>query len=416
MVGAAACSSGFGGGGGGGGSSSSLNVAWWGNASRAALYRKALALFTKQHPGVTTQSQYADLDPYLQRLATEAAAGSLPDVLWMRDTHIGRYGSSGDLLNLKKYIGHGVEVMDLGPTAVSDGQVGNGVFALPTHYVGQAVITNTRVFSKLGISYPQTATWDQIGAIATHISKESGKGFWGCNDPTLGSTQRHFQAYVRQTGGELFSSTGGLGFGADVLGEWLNYWQKLRKAGAIPPAGTELQSETCDDQNLLVTNKAGFLWESSNHLASWQDLTKDPLAMYSLPTLPNASKTWWFFPPILLSVSAKTKAPKDCVALVDFFLNNKAAAKITQVDQGAPSSSAIRKYLLPTLSKPEATFVQQIDREMSYPRRPQPVQPKGAEKVNDAIARTSQQVAYGRQSVSAAATAFMGDAKQALGA
>jgi hypothetical protein len=44
------------------------------------------------------------------------------------------------------------------------------------------------------------------------------------------------------------------------------------------------------------------------------------------------------------------------------------------------------------------------------------VQPKGAEKVNDAIARTSQQVAYGRQSVSAAVTAFMGDAKQALGA
>lgn len=394
--------------------SDTISVTWWGDADRAALYNKALALYTKQHAGVKTTSSYADLDPYLKRLATQAASGDLPDVIWMRDTHVGRYGSSGSLLDLHDYLGKTIKTNDLGETAVADGRVGEGDYALPTHYVGQCVITNSQMFDKLGMSYPENPSWDDLGQLATHMAKSLGKGVYGCNDPTLGTTHRHFQAYVRQSGAELFNNEGGLGFGSDVLGEWLNFWQKLRKAGAIPPADVELQSESTDDQNLLVAKKAGFLWESSNHLPNWQELIDAPLKMYSLPTIPNGSKDWWFFPPILISVSAKAQKPDECADLVNFFLNSKEAAKITLVDQGAPSSSAIRKYLLPMLSKPQAAFIQQIDRESGYPRRPNPIQPLGAETVNDAMGRLGQQVAYGKQSISAAVASFMTEAKKAL--
>jgi multiple sugar transport system substrate-binding protein len=419
-TGLAGCA-GFGGGSGGSGAGTasagpaSLHVAWWGNASRAKLYQDALGLFSKDHRGVSTTSEYADLAPYLQRLATESAAGHLPDVFWMRDTHIGRYGASGALLDLRRYVGNTIGVKDLGSTAVSDGTVGHGVYALPTHYVGQSIITDTVVFDTLGIKFPSNPTWDLLGQLATEISKSSGQGFWGCNDPTLGSTQRHFEAYVRQTGAELFDHKGQLGFDGAVLGDWLSFWQKLRNAGAIPPPATELQSDTTPDQNLLVTGKAAFLWESSNHLTSWQQLVKHQLDMYSMPTLPNGSKTWWFFPPILISVSAKTKNDMDCAELVSFFLNSKPAAQITRLDQGAPSSKVIREYLLPTLSRTDRIFVDQITREIGYPHRPLPVRPAGADTVNAAIGRTSQQVAYGRQSISDAVKAFQSEAKTALG-
>lgn len=415
----AACA-GFGGssgasGGGGSGGPATLHVAWWGNASRAKLYRDALALFSKDHHGVGTTSEYADLDPYLQRLSTESAAGDLPDVFWMRDTHIGRYGASGALLDLRKHIGSTIQVKDLGNTAAADGTVGHGVYALPTHYVGQSVIVDTVVFDKLGIKFPGNPTWDDLGSLATEISRSMGQGFWGSNDPTLGSTQRHFEAYARQTGAELFDRNGKLGFDGGVFGDWLSYWQKLRSAGAIPPPATELQSDTTPDQNLLVLGKAGFLWESSNHLTSWQALVKHELSMYSLPTLARASRTWWFFPPILISVSAKTKSATDCAELIDFFLNSKPAAKITLLNQGAPSSKTIREYLRPSLSRTDKAFVDQITREMGYPRRPLPVRPSGADTVNAAIGRASQQVAYGRQSVSDAVKGFQAAAASALG-
>jgi multiple sugar transport system substrate-binding protein len=115
-----------------------------------------------------------------------------------------------------------------------------------------------------------------------------------------------------------------------------------------------------------------------------------------------------------MNVSSKTKNADTSVALLDFFLNSVDAAKITTLDEGAPSSKAIRAALLPTLNAGSKAFIDQIDREMSYPRRPLPVRPKGNEDVNSALTRYSQAVAYGKQSVSDAAKGLMADSQAAL--
>jgi hypothetical protein len=85
------------------------------------------------------------------------------------------------------------------------------------------------------------------------------------------------------------------------------------------------------------------------------------------------------------------------------------------VDQGAPSSSAIRDALVPQLDPAEAAFVQQISREMTYPSRPLPVLPDASGQVIQAQTDASQQVAYGRQSIPEAVSAFMAAANKALG-
>src|SRR5262249_49711862 len=54
---AAACVPAFGGG--GGNAPKNLNVAQWGTAQRADLYKQALALFQQNNPGVTTNLQFA---------------------------------------------------------------------------------------------------------------------------------------------------------------------------------------------------------------------------------------------------------------------------------------------------------------------------------------------------------------------
>lgn len=51
---------------------------------------------------------------------------------------------------------------------------------------------------------------------------------------------------------------------------------------------------------------------------------------------------------------------------------------------------------------------------MKNPQRPNPVRPEGSEQVNDAIRRTSQDVAYGRKKIPAAVSGFMTEAKRLL--
>jgi len=167
--------------------------------------------------------------------------------------------------------------------------------------------------------------------------------------------------------------------------------------------------------NMLVTNQAAIVPASSNGLTQIQRLTKTPLATYSVPEITGASKDWWFFPPILLSVAANTKSPQLAVSLVEFFVNSVPAGKITRVDQGAPSSAAVRDALVPELEAPEAVFVKQISREMTYPARPLPVLPQASAAIITAQMEASQQVAYGRQSVSQAVDTFMATARKAIG-
>lgn len=392
--------------------SAKLQVALWGDATRAGLYRKALGLFTNAHKGYTATLQFADLDPYLERLATESAAGDLPDVLWMRDTHIGRYGKAKALLDYSPYLNKTIHDSDLGKQAVPDGKINGGVYALPTHYVGQALIANPAELGKKGIQLADIKTWDNLSAAAKEVTRP---GLYGMSDPSMDSTHRDLEAWIRQHGEELFTADGGPGFTADTIASYYSYLDALRKAKVIPAADVQAQADAAGSTgNLLTQGKVAIMPTSSNQLTQMQPLTKTPLAMTSLPAAADASKDWWFFPPILISASAKTKNPDAAAQLVDFFLNNVAAAKITRLSQGAPSSSKILDALLPSLDPTEKIFISQIRREQTYPSRPLPLRPEGASQLDTIILQASQQVAYGKKSISQAVADLMASAKKAL--
>ncbi|MCC6178740.1 MAG: hypothetical protein IT305_25825 [Chloroflexi bacterium] len=84
------------------------------------------------------------------------------------------------------------------------------------------------------------------------------------------------------------------------------------------------------------------------------------------------------------------------------------------MDQGAPSSAAVREALAPELEPAEAAFVKQISREMTYPSRGLPVLPAASAAIVKAQSDAGQQVAFGKASVSEAVDTFMAAARRAI--
>lgn len=401
-------------GGGSGDGTAHLDVALWGDANRAELYEQALDMFEEENSGVTTSLQFADLNPYLERLATSAAAQDLPDVMWMRDTHIGRYGASGALLDLTPYLGDIISTEAIGEAGVADGTVDGGVYALPTHYVGQAVLFDEAKLTEIGADAESIATWDGYAEVAI-AATDPDNGYYGSVDPTTGATHRAFEAWVRQSGEEMFSEDGGVGFTAETAEAWFQYWADLRDAGALPPADVQIESESSGwTSDLLTTGQAALRPSSTNHLSIVQELTPEPIGLASTPADEDAEEDWWFFPPILISVAANTPDPEAAAKLVDFFVNDADAGAVTTLSQGAPASSDVRDEILPGLDDQETRFIEQISREQENPRRPFPIRPEGAEGFNAAITRAGQEIAYGRQSVEEAVAALVASAKQTL--
>lgn len=401
----------------GGGGPITMRTALWGNADRAQLYEEAAAMYAETlEQDVTFDMSFAELGPYLERLATTAAANDLPDVFFMRDSHIGWYGQSGSLLDLSPYLGDIIQTDQIGDAAVGDGTVDGGVYALPSHYVGQALFYDVAMAQEAGIDGTALTTWDDLAAAAreAHGVRD---GVVGLDDPTMdNATQRFLEAYIRQAGEEVFTPEGGIGFTEDTIGAWLEFWHQLRSDGVLTPPDVSLENDAAGvTGSMIATNRSVLALMSTNHYVQVVPVSENELGLASLPTLPDGTDDWWFFPPILISAGANTQHPEIAAGLINFLVNDTAAGEHTLLNQGAPSSAAVRDTILPLLDDAQRAFVEQISREQEYPRRTFPVRPEGSEEVNASIGRNSTAVAYGQMSVSDAAAAIFAESTAAMG-
>ncbi|MGC0274468.1 ABC transporter substrate-binding protein [Pseudactinotalea sp. Z1739] len=401
----------------GGGEAITMRTALWGNADRAQLYEEACAMYADTlEQDVTFDMSFAELGPYLERLATTAAANDLPDVFFMRDTHVGWYGQSGSLLDLTPYLGDIIQTDEIGEAAVGDGTVDGGVYALPTHYVGQALFYDVAMAEEAGIDPGALTTWDDL-ADAAREAHGIREGIVGLHDPTMdNSTQRFLEAYIRQAGEEVYTPEGGIGFSEDTIASWLEFWHQLRSDGVITPPDLVLELDGSGVAGgMIATNRCVLALMSTNHYVQVVPASENEIGLTSLPILPDGTDDWWFFPPILISAGANTQHPEIAAGLINFLVNDTEAGEHTLLNQGAPSSAAVRDTILPLLDDAQRAFVEQISREQEYPRRAFPVRPEGSEEVNTSIGRNSTAVAYGEMSVSDAAAAIVSESTAALG-
>lgn len=81
-----------------------IRVAWWGNQTRNDLTVKALDLYTEKHPNVTFETEPSSWDGYFDKLSTQAATGSLPDIYQQDYGQIRSYYDQNLMLNLQPFV------------------------------------------------------------------------------------------------------------------------------------------------------------------------------------------------------------------------------------------------------------------------------------------------------------------------
>lgn len=390
-----------------------MTVAVWGGADRADLHQQVLDNFAEGQEGVTATLEFADRGPYFERLTTAAASRKLPDVFWLTDTYFGRYASAGALLDLTPYLGEEIDIDGIGENWRPYGQYEGSTYALASHFNGQAVLIDQEVFDERGIEY-SARTWDELADLARELAIPE-EGYYGIIDPTLGVTQRPFEAWVRQHGQELYNDEGQLGFDEEVLVDWWNFWSALRNEGVSPAPDIQIESEAQGFTNdLLVSREAAIRLSSATHLAQAGSLRDFGLSLQQYPELPDAPEDWRFYTALLLTAAANTPAPGAAAELINTLVNDTDAAEITQIDMGNPTPTAVSEAVLPLLTEVDQTVVTYLNEQQEFPSRATPVLPESSEQFTASLARFSQEVAYGRMTPEEAATALFEDAERYL--
>ena len=136
--------------------------------------------------------------------------------------------------------------------------------------------------------------------------------------------------------------------------------------------------------------------------------------MVNLPTV--GGKTGMYAKPsMLLAVSSQTKYPAQSVELMNFLVNDPAAAKALGTSRGLFPNLTVRQQIAGQVTGATKAVYQyeQANRSRLQPTPPAP--PKGDDQLGTLMQRTYQQVAFGQLSASAGANQFMAQAKQTIG-
>jgi multiple sugar transport system substrate-binding protein len=406
-MGLVACAPGSGnssGGGGGDAGSADLTFAWWGNDVRNKNTTAAIDAYTKANPGVKISPQPGEWASYWDKLATQVAGNTAPDIIQMDMAYISEYGNRDALLDLSD-----VDTSKFIEGTVDSGKINDTLYGINAGINCLVVLANPKIFSDAGVDVPddKTWTWDSlIESSAEVASKSKAKLTFGFQSLV---SDNLFQAWIRQQGKQLFTADG-LGFEAGDVQGWFDYLVKAQKAGAIgSPAQINEESSKSLDQSAIVLGKAALALSNSNQLEAITAAAGTDLTMLRYPTIAGDAnqRKAWYKASMLWSASSRTKNPEAAVAFISWLVNTPEAANILLAERGMPPNGEIQQAILPKLSKVQQT-VQQFLTDIKPELADTPIAPPpGGGKIGDVMLRFATEVLFGRQSSAEAAQGFM---------
>jgi len=394
------------------GGTQTIEMSWWGSTERHRRTQDALAAFGKRHPDLKVTTDFAGWSGYWDKLATRTAGGNPPDVIQMDYSYIVEYARRGSLRVLDDLVPQVLHLADFGTDALAGGRIENKLYGVNAGINSWALLVNLAQLKSLGFEPPDaTMSWTDFAALTKRIGA---KGVFGTEDAAADGNA--LECWLRQRGRSLFTADGALGFTRHDLAEWLGYWEDLRKTRAA--ASADLQaSVTGDVQNtLLVRRKAVFDFASSNQLSAYASLVKDELGLRMYPLGPAGSPPGQYLKPsMLLSVSAKTRHPKEAGTLINALLTDPELTAILGSERGIPPSAGVRGALKAKADAVERQTYEYIDFVSTrVGTLPPPAPLGGAEVTGRNLTFAGQQVAFGRASIDQAVARFFADAERAL--
>ncbi|WP_135555037.1 ABC transporter substrate-binding protein [Paenibacillus cymbidii] len=388
-----------------------LRIAWWGGQARHDYTLKVIDLYKQKHPNVTIEAEYAAFDDYWKKLAPQAAASDLPDIIQMDVTYLSQYAGKGQLEDLQPYVkANKINLADVSQNVVGSGMYGGklAMVSLGTNALGATV--DPAALQKAGASMPaKTWTWDDMGALGAQL-KTSGK--------LLFDTMRYdvfFPYYLRTTGNTLYSADGTqLGYADDK--PFIDYYKQFQKwydAGYMLTLDKLGQKKGLpeDDEMVLGNAFASVAW--SNQFVGFSAAAKRDLELQPIPG-PNGNKGLFMKPSMGFSITNNSKVKEEAAKFIDFWINDIDANKLIKGERGVPISAKVKDALKPLLTPAETKVFEYVAWAEQNSSPMDPPSPVGSVEVEKLLKDLSEQILYKKTSVEDAAAKFRKEANAIL--
>lgn len=386
-----------------------LRIAWWGSQPRHDYTLKIIEMYEEKNPNVKIEAEYAAWDDYWKKLAPQAAANELPDIIQMDLSYFSQYAQNGQIADLTSYVGNEINTADIAENVIDGGKIGDKLYGVNAGVNVVGFHYDPAGLQKAGVdSIPENWTWDDYLDIAAK-AKDAGLFV-----DTSMKADVFFNYYLRTKGESLYSKDGAsLGYKDDQL--FVDFFKMrsdliLDKAAPTPDFLAQLKGIEDDP---VVTQNAIGIWQWSNQFVGLQQVANRDLAIAPMPG-PDSDKGLYLKPSMFWSVGNNSKNKEEAAKFIDFMINDIEANKLNLGDRGVPGSATVKEALKPLLSPAQVQvfdYVEWAEGNSSAFDGPDPV---GAGEIIETLDSLAEQMAYGNLKVEDAAKQFRQQAESVL--
>lgn len=386
-----------------------LRIAWWGSQPRHDYTLEVIKMYEEQNPNVKIQAEYASWDDYWKKLAPQASAKKLPDIIQMDLSYFSQYAENGQLADLTPFVGDQIDVTNFNDNIIDGGKIDDklygfnaGVNVVGFHY-------DPEMLKKVGVdSLTEDWTWDDYKELA---KKAKDAGVYA---DTGMKADVFFNYYLRTLGKSLYSKDGTtLGYDDDQL--FMDFFEMtsgLVKDGAVPTPDYLAQLKGIEDDP-VVTKDAIGIWQWSNQFVGLQQVANRPLSIHNMPG-PGTKEGLYLKPSMFWSAASNSEHPEEAAKFINFFVNDIEANKIILGERGIPGSSKVKEALKPELTPEQVQVFDHVEwAELNSSAFDGP-DPIGAGEVIELLDSLGEQMAFGELKVADAAKQFRKQAESIL--
>lgn len=387
----------------GSGGDGSVRFAWWGGSDRQRAYLEALDAFTAEHPEIKVAPEFGDYDAYQERMTTQMAARDVPDVFWIPSAAVLTYRDAGLYRDLD-----GAAGLDL--AAFSDAQLetfrlDGELNTLPKSLFSPVLRYNATFLDDAGAALPEQLTWDNLAEFLVDYSANNADGRKGVSYGPYHDMP--FESFLRQHGEDLWTQDGTLGASADGVGAWIDWWEKLRRAGATT---TMSEQDGIEPSWPQVGDKVLTTFANSNHIVDEAPAFPDyEFDQRDVPALADAAAGYHFtyYSRFAMYSGVPDERAEAAAQLMSFNLNSPELLSLVGLSSGAPPNTELLDQYEPDAT-PDEKKVIAITREIAETeQRPRFEAPAGSGNWRNLLIRELEEVTLGEKSVPDAAAAFV---------
>lgn len=387
-----------------------LRIAWWGGQARHDYTLKVIDLYKQKNPHVTIEAEYAPFDDYWKKLAPQAAANQLPDIIQMDISYLTQYGGRDQLEDLAPYTKNGLlDVSSISANALDGGKVGGKLVAMNLGVNALATIMDFNMLKSAGIETPKKDwTWDDMDKIGA-AAKAKGKIMGGFRHDV------YFPYYLRTLGAKMYKEDGtGLAYPDDkAFVDYFTRYQKWYDNGYLLTLDKEATKKGTPEEDEMVMGNSISTAGWSNQYVLLSSTAKRELELQPMPG-PDGNKGLFLKPSMYFSITKNSKVKEEAAKFINFWVNDIEANKIIKGERGVPVSSKVKEALKPILSPAEVKVFEYVAWAEQNSSPMDPPNPVGSVEVEKLLKDTSEQILYKKISVADAAAKFRKEADAIL--